>query len=339
MRRIGSLVVLAVALIGCSAPPPASPSLAVGSEPPVSSAPAASADATPMPLTASALSELLDPNELSRHLAALQAIADESGGNRATGTAGFEASVTYVETELRAAGYEVERLPFDAGGAESWNLVAERAGSGPGIVMAGAHLDSVPAGPGINDNASGVSALLAIAAALTELPEPVATVRFAFWGAEEGGPFGSQAYVDTLDEAGIAEVRAYLNADMIGSPKGVTFIYDEPGAAPGSEAITNVVSGYFRQRGGPWEPIDLAGDSDHGPFTVAGIPTGGLFAGGREPVTDAQAARHGAIAGEPADPCSHAACDTLDNVNLARLALMTDALAAAIVALAADPAG
>lgn len=339
MRRIVTLAVLAAAIIGCSAPPPASPSPIVASEPPDASAPAASATATPLPLTASALSQLLDPNELSRHLAAFQDIADESDGNRATGTAGFEASVGYVESELRAAGYEVERLSFDAGGAESWNLVAERAGSGPGVVMVGAHADSVAVSPGINDNASGVSALLAIATALAELPDPVATVRFAFWGAEEGGPFGSQAYVDALDEAAIAEIRAYLNVDMIGSPNGLTFIYDEPGAADGSEAITNIISGYFRQRGRPWEPIDLAGDSDHGGFTTAGIPTGGLFAGGIEPVTGAQAAAHGATAGVPADACSHAACDTLDNVNLARLALMTDALAAAIVALAADAAG
>lgn len=338
MRRIASLAVLAAATIGCSAPP-ASPSATVASEPPDASAPAASATATPLPLTASALSQLLDPNELSRHLAAFQDIADGSDGNRATGTSGFEASVAYVETELRAAGYEVERLSFDAGGAESWNLVAERAGSGPGVVMVGAHLDSVAVGPGINDNASGVSALLAIAAALAELPEPVATVRFAFWGAEEGGPFGSQAHVDALDEAAIAEIRAYINVDMIGSPNGLTFIYDEPGAADGSGAITNIISGYFRQRGRPWEPIDLAGDSDHGAFTAAGIPTGGLFAGGIEPVTEEQAARHGATAGVPADACSHAACDTIDNVNLARLALMTDALAAAIVALAADAAG
>src|SRR5690606_12607214 len=131
--------------------------------------------------------------------------------------------------------YEVERVRFDAAGTESWNLIAERAGSGSGVVMVGAHLDSVPVGPGINDNASGTSALLAIAAALAELPEPVATVRFAFWGAEEGGPFGSQAYVDALDGAGVAEIGAYLNIDMIGSPNGVTFVYDEPGAADGSD--------------------------------------------------------------------------------------------------------
>jgi Zn-dependent M28 family amino/carboxypeptidase len=119
----------------------------------------------------------------------------------------------------------------------------------------------------------------------------------------------------------------------------VTFVYDEPDAAVGSEAITNLVTTYFERRGLPWEPINLQGHADHGPFTDAGVPTGGLFSGGREAVTDTQAARHGATPGQPADPCSHTACDTLQNVDLARLALMTDAIAAVLVALAASPSG
>ena len=161
-------------------------------------------------------------------------------------------------------------------------------------------------------------------------------MRFAFWGAEEGGAFGSRAYLDSLSIAETARLRAYLNFDMLGSPNGVTFVYDEDGAAAGSEALANVVSGYFDRRGLPWEPIDLSGDSDHGPFTAAGIPTGGLFSGGIEPVTEGEAARHGAEAGRPADACSHAACDSVDNVDPARLALMTDAIASVLVTLASE---
>ena len=181
--------------------------------------------------------------------------------------------------------------------------------------------------------------MLAIAEALRDLPAPSLTIRFAFWGAEEGGPFGSPAYVASLDDGSLGLVRAYLNFDMIGSPNAVTFVYDEPGAAPGSDAITNLVSRYFERRGLPWEPVDLDGDSDHRPFIAAGVPTGGLFSGGIEPVTAEQAARHGALAGQPADGCSHAACDGIGNVDLARLALMTDAIAAILVDMAAAPAG
>ncbi len=287
------------------------------------------------PLTETTLTDLIDPGALRTQLEAFQTIADASGGNRATGTAGFDASVEHVAATLEAAGYAVERQAFDVGGAESVNLLAERAGTGDGLFILGAHLDSVTVGPGINDNGSGVAALLVVAEALTHVAPPTATIRFAFWGAEEGGPFGSAAYVAALDESAVAEIDGYLNFDMLASPNGLTFVYDEPGAAPGSEALTTLVASPFTRRGLPWEPIDLTGHADHGPFSGAGIPTGGLFAGGREPVTDAQAARHGATAGQPADACSHAACDTLDNVDLARLARMTDAIAAIVAALAA----
>jgi aminopeptidase S len=294
-------------------------------------------EATPV-LTELALQDLVDPADLEAHLLALQATADDAlgDGTRATGTFGFESSVRYVERELHGAGYTVDRQEFTAGGAVSWNLVAERGGTGDGVVILGAHLDSVAAGPGMNDNATGVAALLVLAEALVRLPPPAAAVRFAFWGAEEGGPFGSQAYVDALDPDELAEVRAYLNFDMLGSPNAVTFVYDEAGAAPGSAAVANVMAGFFDRRGFPWDPVDLEGDSDHGPFIAAGIPTGGLFAGGIEPVNDAQAARYGAVAGEPADPCSHRACDTLANIDLATLGLMTDAIAYALVVLASE---
>ena len=65
------------------------------------------------------------------------------------------------------------------------------------VVMAGAHLDSVQAGPGINDNGSGSASLLELAQNMSKL-KPENTVRLAWWGAEEAGLLGSQAYVDGL---------------------------------------------------------------------------------------------------------------------------------------------
>ncbi|TQN30107.1 peptidase M28-like protein [Kocuria rosea] len=50
---------------------------------------------------------------------------------------------------------------------ETFNVLAETgSGDGQRTVMVGAHLDSVPEGPGINDNASGSAGILAIAEAL-----------------------------------------------------------------------------------------------------------------------------------------------------------------------------
>ena len=61
--------------------------------------------------------------------------------------------------------------------------------------MAGAHLDSVPEGPGINDNGSGVAAVLETAVQLGNSPKVHNAVRFGFWGAEELGLIGSRNYV------------------------------------------------------------------------------------------------------------------------------------------------
>ena len=285
---------------------------------------------------ASDLRGAVEVADIRAHLEELQRIADANGGNRATGTAGFDASVDYVAERLADAGYEVARQTFNLGDVSSVNLVVERAGGRPDVIMLGAHLDSVEAGPGINDNGSGVATLLVVAERLAELPPPERTVRFAFWGAEEGGPHGSREYVDALPAAELARIGAYLNFDMLGSPNPIRFVYAERGAAPGSDALTTLFTSYLEAEGLSWAPIDLDGDSDHGPFIDAGIPTGGLFSGGIEPKTDAEADSFGGTAGEPADACSHRACDTIDNVNDAILEEMADAVAHAVGTLVAD---
>lgn len=287
---------------------------------------------TPTPRTGDSLRAMLDAASLREHLQALQGVADVHGSNRATGTSGFEASVAYVAQRLESAGYEVERAAFDAG----TNVIVERAGTRDEVVMIGAHLDSVAAGPGINDNGSGVAALLVIAEALATLPAPDRTIRLAFWDAEEGGPFGSPAYVDSLAPSERDRIGAYLNLDIIGSPNAIRFVYAEADAAPGSDLLTRNFAAYFNPLDLPWSPIDLNGASDHGPFTAVGIPTGGLFSGGHEPVTDAQAERFDAIAGSPADPCSHRDCDNIANVDLVTLEEMTRAVAHVLVSLVFD---
>ena len=78
----------------------------------------------------------------------------------------------------------------------SENVIAELPGrNDDNVVMAGAHLDSVPAGPGINDNGSGSAALLELGQNLGN-HHPENTVRLAWWGAEELGLIGSTQWVD-----------------------------------------------------------------------------------------------------------------------------------------------
>ncbi len=208
------------------------------------------------------------------------------------------------------------------------NVIAQ-VGDGPSVLMLGAHLDSVFDGPGINDNGSGVAALLEVARGIVErgLPDGSA-VRIAMWGGEELGDIGSRAYVAGLDDT----VSAYLNLDMAGSPNGGTFVYDEEQAAPGSEQLTEAFEVWLAARGELSERIDLGGSSDHFPFMLAGIPTGGLFAGAGESGSAAQPGA-GGTPGEPADACYHLACDDIGNVDLGRTALFAEATLAVTLQL------
>ncbi|MBY7782183.1 M20/M25/M40 family metallo-hydrolase [Vibrio fluvialis] len=142
------------------------------------------------------------------------------------------------------------------------NVIAETRGGNPNnVVMLGAHLDSVPEGPGINDNGSGTAGLLEYAVKLADLKVPVKNrVRFAWWAAEEAGLVGSEYYTNELfaplynkaqqqimDELGISDpaqltdaqlelvdarynklnkVKLYLNFDMIGSPNYIYGVMD-----------------------------------------------------------------------------------------------------------------
>lgn len=208
------------------------------------------------------------------------------------------------------------------------NVIAQL-GDGPSVLMLGGHLDSVLDGPGINDNGSGVAALLEIARGLSESGVPEGwTVRIGLWGAEEFGSIGSRAYVDALD----GDVAAYLNLDMTGSVNGATLVYDEAGAAPGSEEITDAFGAWLLERDEPFASVDIGLSSDHFGFAQAGIPTGGLFAGASEA---GSASNPSAGGGEAMDPCYHIACDTIENVDLDRVALFADATYAVAQALMA----
>ncbi len=110
--------------------------------------------------------------------------------------------------------------------ATAENVIAEtRSGTSNNVVMAGAHLDSVSAGPGINDNGSGSASILEIAEQMSRV-NTKNKLRFALWGAEEANLVGSTFYVGSLSEAELGKIALYLNFDMVGSPNHVFFIYD-----------------------------------------------------------------------------------------------------------------
>ena len=214
------------------------------------------------------------------------------------------------------------------------SVVAELPGSaGQDVVMLGGHLDSVMDGPGMNDNGSGVALLLETARWAAGL-RPAPSVRFAFWGGEEEGRYGSCAYAHELGADALERIDVYLNLDMVGSPNFVTFVY-EP--SPEDSEISNRVADLFasalRDLGAESEPLDLQGASDHAAFEDVGVPTGGLYTGSQEVKTPAQAEAFGGISDAKLDPCYHQPCDTVDNVSERALRLHAVALVRVLTAL------
>jgi hypothetical protein len=209
------------------------------------------------------------------------------------------------------------------------DVIGELAGAGGGgrVLMAGAHLDSVPAGPGINDDGSGVATLLALAARLGAGPRPATTIRFGFWTAEELGLYGSRAYVRGLGAAERGRIARYVNLDMVGSPNAVLETY---GSGETEAALRRALAA----RGPAPRASSIGGASDHASFRRAGIEVGGVFTGASGRVSRGSAERFGARAGRPADPCYHQACDTLANVNRPVLERVADAVEVAVRALA-----
>ncbi|MFC0115932.1 M28 family peptidase [Kibdelosporangium aridum] len=252
--------------------------------------------------------------------------------------------ITLAEGEAMAANPPAS-VTVDARAVEeprrSFNVLAQtKTGRTDNVVMAGAHLDSVAAGPGINDNGSGSAVLLETALQLGGKPKVNNAIRFAWWSAEEFGLVGSTQYVRSLSFEQQLDIALYLNFDMVGSPNAGHFIYDGDdsdgvGSGPGptgSGPIEAALAAQFAAAGVPTEGKDFDGRSDYGEFIAQGIPAGGTFTGAEVIKTAEQAAKWGGQAGVAFDKCYHQACDNLFNVNRAALAKQAAAISYVITA-------
>ncbi|QEV21844.1 M28 family metallopeptidase [Streptomyces alboniger] len=263
--------------------------------------------------------------------------------------------ITKAEGEKLAgqvAGGEV-RLSLDVAtktdSHKTRNVIAEtRGGRADRVVALGAHLDSVPEGPGINDNGSGSAGLIEVAEKLakeTKGGKKLAhKVRFGWWSAEEVGLLGSDHYVKSLSAQQKKNIKLYLNFDMIASPNAAEFVYDGDdsdktgaGAGPaGSAQIEKLINGFLDKKKVPHWGTDFDGRSDYGPFIDAGIPAGGTFTGAEGLKTAEQAAKAGGEAGRPYDPNYHAKGDDITNINRKAFDLNIDAIANAVGTYAQD---
>lgn len=298
----------------------------------------------------------VDADAAVGHLRALQKIADDNGGTRAALTPGYEASVEYVVRVLRAAGYDVGTptyhlrpeghngredddgppLPNDDG-RPLRNVVAQtKSGDPHRVIFLGAHLDSVPAGPGINDNGTGVAAELELATRLGANPALRNAVRFAFWGSEEQDDQGSLYYVAQLSPEERADIMLYLNLDMLASPNVGYFVQGGHGkrpsraGPPGSALVAQVLTDQLARAGVAAESETFENESDYEGFVKSGIPSAGLLTGDTAKKTESQAAKWGGQAGKKFDSCYHSACDTVANVDKSALARNIRAVAGTV---------
>ncbi|OBJ00746.1 amidohydrolase [Mycobacterium sp. 1482292.6] len=231
------------------------------------------------------------------------------------------------------------------------NVIAQtKTGSATDVVMAGAHLDSVPDGPGINDNGSGVAAVLETAVRLGNSPPVRNALRFGFWGAEELGLIGSRNYVESLDLTALKNLALYLNFDMLASPNPGYFTYDgdqslpadargQPVVPEGSAGIERTLVAYLKSAGKTAQDTSFDGRSDYDGFTLAGVPAGGLFSGAEGKMSADQAKLWGGAADQPFDPNYHQKTDTLDHIDRTALGINGGGVAYAMGLYAQDLGG
>lgn len=116
----------------------------------------------------------------------------------------------YLVDQLETMGWQADEHVY-SGGANVHATMPPTSGAEARIVV-GAHFDSAAVGPGANDNASGVAAVLAVARFVQETPCRAAPVTIVLFDQEENGLVGSQAYAQTLAPV---DVQAVYTIDQV----------------------------------------------------------------------------------------------------------------------------
>jgi aminopeptidase YwaD len=147
---------------------------------------------------------------------------------------------------------------------ESQNVIGRPPG-GTCRMVVGGHHDSVPNGPGANDNASGTGVVIEMARSLAA-DGAFDNICFVLFGGEESGLLGSIYYVSRLSEEERGAMVGMLNFDMLAVGEGWPFSGSTELVNVAGEAAEALGVGY-EITGGP----DGVG-SDHASFAEAGIP-------------------------------------------------------------------
>jgi hypothetical protein len=294
-------VVACVLVAGCTdqlEPEPLHPVAPTTTSPPAASSPAPSAQtptgtppATPTTTPTADPVPRADPDDIrvATAMAAVRHLAGRIGPRPGSSPAYFRAA-RWVETRLTELGWTVQRqrfrapagfsvagptagLPVEAG--PSVNVIASRGDvvAGEPWLLAGAHLDTVPQGPGAEDNASGIGVLLATAEALAGHRTRLPVVLVAFGSEEPRGPtdadhhYGSDAYVAALTRADRRSLRGMVALDRVGVGEVVPV-----GSAGEPDALSQDLRTAARRAGVPTVADPFQRSSDHWSFVEEGLP-------------------------------------------------------------------
>jgi Zn-dependent M28 family amino/carboxypeptidase len=288
-------------------------------------------------------------SDLAGRLAVHVRHISEAIGERNIRRAGSLAAATdYLRSQLVQAGYAVAEKSYVVEGHAVTNLQAELIGSGgaEGIIVVGAHYDSVAGTVGANDNASGVAAALEIARILKG-SHPRKMIRFVFFVNEEPPYFqtenmGSLVYARQLRQSG-TRVSAMISLETIG-------YYSD---AAGSQKYPALLSLFYPNRGnfigfvGNSESRDLVRRVTRKFRESAQFPSEGVAAPASLPgvgwsdqwsfwqqghpaimITDTAVFRY---------PYYHTPLDTIDKIDFASMARVVDGVRSVVVSLADEP--
>lgn len=158
----------------------------------------------------------------SNLIEAVTYLSDRIGQRSYLDTVKLDETADYIESKFTACGRPVLRQPFKYGDKTYCNLSITVPGDGgpdDGILVVGAHYDTVTGTPGADDNASGIAGLLELAR-LASLAPLRRTVRFAAFCLEEPPAFmtsrmGSYVYARSLSLESV-KVYGMISLEMLG---------------------------------------------------------------------------------------------------------------------------
>jgi Zn-dependent M28 family amino/carboxypeptidase len=201
-------------------------------------------------------------------------------GPRAAGSEGEVKTAQYISSVFKAMGYDPQTQPFSAAAGNktinSANVVAVKTGTSSQEIIVGAHYDSSDAGPGADDNASGVAVMLEVAKLVQNASTPY-TIRFIAFGAAESGLSGSYAYLNQLSQDQIENIIAMVDLDSLIAGD-IAYVYSDEGQQSVIRdwalewALGNGFNLQTVKNVNLTDPASGKGFSDYAPFRDAGIP-------------------------------------------------------------------